>query len=139
MAKLGENIKNYRTSLKMTQADLADALGVFSTTVSAWEVGRNKPLIDKIEMMAQIFNVKKSELLGETIEDSTPELTKQDEKNIQKDIETLIQQLDDGLYSKATAEYDEETRQLLIASLEQAARIAKHASKEKFTPNKYKQ
>lgn len=139
MAKLGENIKNYRTSLKMTQADLADALGVFSTTVSAWEVGRNKPLIDKIEMMAKIFNVKKSELLGETIEDSTPELTKQDEKNIQKDIETLIQQLDEGLYSKTTAEYDEETRQLLIASLEQAARIAKLASKEKFTPNKYKQ
>lgn len=139
MAKLGENIKNYRTSLKMTQADLADALGVFSTTVSAWEVGRNKPLIDKIEMMAQIFNIKKSELLGETIEDSTPELTKQDEKNIQKDIETLIQQLDEGLYSKATAEYDEETRQLLIASLEQAARIAKLAAKEKFTPNKYKQ
>lgn len=138
MAKLGENIKNYRTSLKMTQAELADALGVFSTTVSAWEVGRNKPLIDKIEMMAQIFNVKKSELLGETIEDSTPELTKQDEKNIQKDIETMIQKLDNGLYSKDTAEYDEETRQLLIASLEQAARIAKLAAKEKFTPKKFK-
>lgn len=138
MAKLGENIKKYRTSLKMTQVELADALGVFSTTVSAWEVGRNKPLIDKIEMMAQIFNVKKSELLGETIEDSTPELTKQDEKNIQKDIETMIQELDNGLYSKDTAEYDEETRQLLIASLEQAARIAKLAAKEKFTPKKFK-
>nr|DAV42060.1 MAG TPA: Repressor protein CI [Caudoviricetes sp.] len=139
MAKLGENIKKNRIRLKMTQADLADALGVFSTTVSAWEVGRNKPLIDKIEMMAQIFNVKKSELLGETLEDTTPELTKRDEQNIQKDIETLIQQLDDGLYSKDTAEYDEETRQLLIASLEQAARIAKLAAKEKFTPKKYKQ
>ena len=138
MAKLGENIKKYRTSLKMTQVELADALGVFSTTVSAWEVGRNKPLIDKIEMMAQIFNVKKSELLGETIEDSTPELTKQDEKNIQKDIETMIQELDNGLYSKDTAEYDEETRQLLISSLEQAARIAKLAAKEKFTPKKFK-
>lgn len=139
MAKLGENIKFYRTSLKMTQADLADALGVFSTTVSAWEVGRNKPLIDKIEMMAKIFNVKKSELLGETSEVFTPELSKKDERDIQKDIETMIQELDDGLYSKDTAEYDEETRQLLISSLEQAARIAKLAAKEKFTPKKYKQ
>lgn len=139
MAKLGENIKFYRTSLKMTQADLADALGVFSTTVSAWEVGRNKPLIDKIEMMAKIFNVKKSELLGETSEVFTPELSKKDERDIQKDIEIMIQELDNGLYSKDTAEYDEETRQLLISSLEQAARIAKLAAKEKFTPKKYKQ
>lgn len=69
MSCLGENIKFYRKQKKMTQADLAEALGVFSTTISAWEVGRNKPLIDKIEMMAKIFNVTKSELLGETIDD----------------------------------------------------------------------
>lgn len=72
MACLGENIKFYRKQKKMTQAELAEALGVFSTTISAWEVGRNKPLIDKIEMMAKIFNVTKSELLGETIDDFFP-------------------------------------------------------------------
>ena len=140
MSSLGENIKFYRKQKKMTQADLAEALGVFSTTISAWEVGRNKPLIDKIEMMANLFEVKKSELLGETLEVFTPELTKKDERDIQKDIAKKIffQELDDGLYSKDTAEYDEETRQLLIASLEQAARIAKIAAKEKFTPKKFK-
>ena len=135
MSSLGENIKFYRKQKKMTQADLAEALGVFSTTISAWEVGRNKPLI---EMMANLFEVKKSELLGETLEVFTPELTKKDERDIQKDIAKMIQELDDGLYSKDTAEYDEETRQLLIASLEQAARIAKIAAKEKFTPKKFK-
>ena len=138
MSSLGENIKFYRKQKKMTQADLAEALGVFSTTISSWEVGRNKPLIDKIEMMANLFEVKKSELLGETLEVFTPELTKKDERDIQKDIAKMIQELDDGLYSKDTAEYDEETRQLLIASLEQAARIAKIAAKEKFTPKKFK-
>ena len=106
MSSLGENIKFYRKKKKMTQADLAEALGVFSTTISAWEVGRNKPLIDKIEMMANLFEVKKSELLGETLEVFTPELTKKDERYIQKDIETMIQELDNGLYSKDTAEYD---------------------------------
>jgi phage transcriptional repressor len=122
----------------MTQADLAKALGVFSTTISAWEVGRNKPLIDKIEMMANLFNIKQSELLGETLEGYTPELINKDEQDIQKDIETLIKKLDDGLYSKDTAEYDEETRQLLIASLEQVAMIAKLASK-KFKPRNFKE
>lgn len=114
----------------MTQADLAKALGVFSTTISAWEVGRNKPLIDKIEMMANLFNIKQSELLGETLEGYTPELTNKNEQDIQKDIETLIQKLDNGLYSKDTTKYDEETRQLLIVSLEQVAMIAKLASKK---------
>ena len=122
----------------MTQADLAKALGVFSTTISAWEVGRNKPLIDKIEMMANLFNIKQSELLGETLEGYTPELINKDEQDIQKDIETLIKKLDDGLYSKDTAEYDEETRQLLIASLEQVEMIAKLASK-KFKPRNFKE
>lgn len=122
----------------MTQADLAKELGIFSTTISAWEVGRNKPLIDKIEMMANLFNIKQSELLGETLEGYTPELTNKDEQDIQKDIETLIKKLDDGLYSKDTAEYDEETRQLLIASLEQVAMIAKFASK-KFKPRNFKE
>lgn len=122
----------------MTQADLAKELGVFSTTISAWEVGRNKPLIDKIEMMANLFNIKQSELLGETLEGYTPELTNKDEQDIQKDIEALIKKLDDGLYSKDTAEYDEETRQLLIASLEQVAMIAKFASK-KFKPRNFKE
>lgn len=122
----------------MTQADLAKALGVFSTTISAWEVGRNKPLIDKIEMMANLFNIKQSELLGETLEGYTPELTNKNEQDIQKDIETLIQKLDNGLYSKDTTKYDEETRQLLIVSLEQVAMIAKLASK-KLKPRNFKE
>lgn len=63
---LAYNIKEYRKSKKLTQKDLAVLLDVAPTAISAWEVGRNKPLMDKIEQMAQIFNIKKSELLGET-------------------------------------------------------------------------
>lgn len=69
---LAYNIKEYRKSKKLTQKDLAVLLDVAPTAISAWEVGRNKPLMDKIEQMAQIFNIKKSELLGETTLTATP-------------------------------------------------------------------
>ncbi|MER0122893.1 XRE family transcriptional regulator [Streptococcus sp. ZJ93] len=66
MDVLANNIKEFRKSKKLTQKQLADLLRVAPTAISAWEVGRNKPLMDKIEQMASIFGIRKSELLGET-------------------------------------------------------------------------
>lgn len=65
MKLLAINIKKYRKLANLTQKQLADMLNVAPTAISAWEVGRNKPLMDNIEQMASIFNIKKSELLGE--------------------------------------------------------------------------
>lgn len=50
----------------------------------------------------------------------------------------MIEQLENGLYSKETAEYSEETRELIISSLETAAKLARMEAKNKFTPKKYK-
>ena len=65
---LANNIRYYRKLNKLTQADLANKLDVAPTAISAWEVGRNKPLMDKIEQMSTLFNVKKSDLLGDEID-----------------------------------------------------------------------
>lgn len=67
MATLAENIKYFRKQQGLTQKDLAKKLNMAPTAISAWEVGRNKPLMDNIEQMAQLFNVKKSELLGDDL------------------------------------------------------------------------
>lgn len=69
MSDLSESIKYYRKLNNLTQAELAEHLNVKPTAVSAWELGRNKPLMDKIELMSQLFNISKSELLGETQDD----------------------------------------------------------------------
>lgn len=62
---IAENIKMYRKMNKMTQADLAKKLDVGKSTVSSWELGSNKPLMDKITKMAQLWNIRMSELIGE--------------------------------------------------------------------------
>lgn len=126
------DLKERRKYLRLTLEQVGDFVGVGKSTVRKWENGMiNNIGSDKIQKYAQILQISPLDIINK-------EIVSKEDKDLQKDLEKLIQQLDDGLYSKDTAEYDEETRQLLIASLEQAVRIAKLASKEKFTPKKYK-
>ncbi|MFR3685731.1 MAG: helix-turn-helix domain-containing protein [Enterococcus sp.] len=60
------NIKRLRKEKNMTQVQLAELLDVVPTTISAWESGRNKPLMDKVTIMADIFGVSTSEIVGDT-------------------------------------------------------------------------
>ncbi|HEL2343710.1 TPA: helix-turn-helix domain-containing protein, partial [Streptococcus suis] len=111
---LAYNIKEYRKSKKLTQKDLAVLLDVAPTAISAWEVGRNKPLMDKIEQMAQIFNIKKSELLGETtpttapnslieqISDKVVQLTEPNQKSVLRYSSELLDKQNTVTYSKNT-------------------------------------
>lgn len=126
------DLKERRLYLKLTLEQIGDFVGVGKSTVRKWENGMiNNIGSDKIQKYAQILQISPLDIINK-------EVVSKEDKDLQKDIEKLIKKLDDGLYSKDTAEYDEETRQLLIASLEQAARIAKLAAKEKFTPKKFK-
>ncbi|WP_349517293.1 XRE family transcriptional regulator [Leuconostoc mesenteroides] len=65
---ISQNIKLYRKQNGYTQVDLAKLLNVKPTAVSAWESGRNKPLMDKVTLMANIFNINISQLVGDTFE-----------------------------------------------------------------------
>lgn len=134
------NLKFLRTKKGLEQKDISDFLGLKSpTSVTNWEKGTNLARAGHLSELASFFGVSLHDLMNvDLTKASTPELTNKDEQDIQKDIETLIKKLDDELYSKDTAEYDEETRQLLIASLEQVAMIAKLASK-KFKPRNFKE
>lgn len=55
--ELKDKIKLLRKQNGLTQSELAKRLNVASTSVSSWERGANKPLMDKIEVMAQMFGV----------------------------------------------------------------------------------
>lgn len=54
---VGEKIKFLRKKHHMTQADLAKLLNVATTSVSAWEGNKNRPLMDKLTAIAEIFDV----------------------------------------------------------------------------------
>ncbi len=54
---MSEKIKRIRKEFKLTQSQLADKLDISFTTVSSWERGQNKPTMDKLDRMADMFNV----------------------------------------------------------------------------------
>ena len=64
---LAKNIKRYMDSRNMTQKELAEIVGVSAPTVNEWLKGKKYPRIDKVEIMANYFNILKSDL----IEDKT--------------------------------------------------------------------
>jgi repressor LexA len=55
--KLGDKIKELRKKHRLTQAELAKKLNVAPTAVSAWERNENRPLMDKITILSNMFDV----------------------------------------------------------------------------------
>ena len=62
---LGEKIKLYRESKKMTQVEIAELLGVKPATISKYESGILEPNIESLKKLAEIFGVTVDELIKE--------------------------------------------------------------------------
>lgn len=59
-------IKELRTRNGMTQAELAEIIGINSVTLARYESGDRNPKIDKLEKMAEVFNVSVDYLTGKS-------------------------------------------------------------------------
>lgn len=60
---MAENIKKLMRSHGVDRRKLSEDLDISYTTVSDWVNGKTYPRIDKIEIMAEYFNVTKSQLV----------------------------------------------------------------------------
>ena len=60
----GTTIKHLRESRKMTQADLAEKIGVSSKTVSKWETAKGLPDISLLQPLAQALGISVIELMN---------------------------------------------------------------------------
>ena len=64
----GAAVKELREGRKMTQAELAEKIGVSSKTVSKWETGKGLPDISLLQPLAQALGISVIELMnGEPI------------------------------------------------------------------------
>ena len=69
------NLAMYLQRSGRSQREMADIVGVSSSTFNDWMKGRKYPRIDKIEFMANFFGIKKSDLIEEKKESSPNELS----------------------------------------------------------------
>lgn len=114
--------------------------GISTATLSDWKNGKSQPKKDKIEKICAYFNVPLSYFYEDVADQNEARLTTRDEKDIAKQLENALSTLEDtqeGLMFSGEP-LDDETRELLKASLENSIRIAKINAKQKFTPKKYR-
>ena len=64
---MAKNISKYMKMSNMSRRDLSEKLNVAYTTVTDWVNGVSYPRIDKIEMMSNLWDIQKSDL----VEDGT--------------------------------------------------------------------
>lgn len=60
------NLNNMLNRMEMSQADLANRLGVSPAAVSNWCRGEKTPRMDKVDTMCALFHCRRSDLLEET-------------------------------------------------------------------------
>ncbi|KKF49809.1 putative cI-like repressor [Streptococcus phage Javan636] len=57
------NLKKFMQQRGVDRNKLVEDLGFKYTTVTDWTIGRTYPRIDKVEMLANYFNIEKSDLI----------------------------------------------------------------------------
>lgn len=61
---LSERIKKFRLAHALTQAQVADALGIERTTYTYYETGGHEPNLTRLKELAKLFNTDVATLLG---------------------------------------------------------------------------
>lgn len=63
-----QRFKGLRLKSGLTQAEVAEKLNLTNRAVGAWESGRSRPRLDKLQQLADLFGVTVAELMGEEAE-----------------------------------------------------------------------
>lgn len=144
---LSEKMKKLRKERKITQEQLAKDIGVERSSIGKYETG-TQPSTDIITRLADYFNVSVDYLLGrdeiknppQSDGNYTPELNDRDERDISRRLDKMLSELDkkDSALMFDGEPLDDESRELLISSLENSIRMAKIINKRKYTPKKYR-
>ena len=121
----------------ITRSQLETELNLGKGTISKWRENPN-PNAKNILALAQRFNVSTDYLLTGKDADG---LTEKDNRDISKDLESIMQKLKSGESGPASFEgtdIPEDDQELLAAQIGLMLRHLKVINKEKYNPNKNK-
>ena len=129
---IGERIRQLREERKISQTELAEAAETTKQNLYKYETGiiTNIPT-DKIEKMAKKLSVSPAYLMGWKEE----ALNRKDEADIADAMERFIEQLSTAKEALMFdgEPLDDESRDLLLASLENSLRMGKRIAKQKYS------
>lgn len=76
--ELNKQIKKYRTSMNLSQEDLAEKVYVTRQTISNWETGKSYPDIHSLLLLSSIFNLSLDQLVKGDLDTMKKEIQKDD-------------------------------------------------------------
>lgn len=127
----------------VTAYKVAKEAGVTQTALSNWKSGRSTPTTKTLKKIADYFGVTVDYLMSE--KDETKEknsgLTTRDEKDIAKDLNSIMEKLrngEDGPASFEGTDIPEDDLELFAGQIELMLRRLKAINKEKYNPHKKK-
>ena len=137
-------LKDLRTSRKLTQAELAQAVGISQTAISLYERGEREPDMQLLSRFAQLFSVDMNFLLS-TEARPAPQLhakaalNARDQRDIGKKMRSMLELFDSDEALMFDGEpLDDETRELLRLSYQNQLELTKRIAKTKYTSKKHK-
>ena len=133
-----DRVDNLIKEKKMTRAELEWKLDFSAGSLRNWN--KSTPSGDKIQKVADYFDVSTDYLLGRTDKRHYYDLTEKDKQDIALQAEKLLE----GLNSDAETNYygeplDDEDKEKLYDAIQLALALTKVKAKKKFTPKKYRQ
>lgn len=133
-----ERIEELRKATGISQGKLEKELGFSNGSISKWK--NSTPKSDRLQKLADYFGVSIEYLMTGSDDNAKepPQLSARDERDISRRLEQTLSDLEnqqDALMFDG-APLDEETKELLKASLEHSIRVAKINAK-KFTNKRY--
>ncbi len=132
-----DTLKDLRKSRKLTQAELAQAVGISQTAISLYERGEREPDMKLLSQFAQLFEVDMNYLLGSEArpapQSSEEPLTARDQRDIGKKMRSMLELFDSDEALMFDGEpLDEETRELLKESYRSQLELTKRLAKAKY-------
>ena len=132
-----DRVKTLCKNKGVSQRKMEQDIGISNGASSKWV--SSSPSIEILQKLSNYFEVSLNYLMTGDVDSDIMPLNKKDENDIAKRLENTLADLDaDGALMFSGEPLDEETRELLKASLENSIRIAKINAKQKFTPKKYR-
>ena len=143
-----DRIKLLANEKGLTIAELERILGFGNNIISKWD--NSVPRSDKLERLADYFNVTTDYLLGRTenkrgvalSEDTlnNDELSDRDKRDIAKNLEKIVAEWDDETAGPLFygGELPDEDKEILKGILEQALVVSKIKIKASFSPKNYR-
>lgn len=136
----GERLRAARERRGITQQQVADFMGIDKSTYCGYETEKRQPDVQKIKQLSKILGVSGDELLETDYASENPlALTEKDKRDIAKDLEAMMAQLDAGGDLMFDGDpMSDEARESIRAAMKLGLEAAKVKNKERFTPKKYR-